>query len=388
MERAACRWSAPEQKHSIKGELVLHWKSLDEVPASLTGSTVTIGNFDGVHRGHQSLLNTVVAAAKEHGCESVVVTFDPHPAKVHRPAFAPVPIMSEHRKAALIAEAGVDALLTINYTLAFADQSAEEFVRDYLVEGLRAKVVVVGHDVRFGRGNEGTLDTMRSLGEKYGFDVVAVDDVGPERRWSSTWVREALQKGDVAAAAEILGRPHVMRGTVVHGFARGREMGFPTANLSRDATGLMPADGVYAGWLVDEAGTRWPAAISIGTNPTFDGVVRTVESHVIDRPEEAVEDFNLYGQLVTVEFIKHLRGTVAYRGVEPLIEQMNLDVEQTRAVLAADVASAEARLACAARDAMDAPVLEAEKVERAGDAAADASATSVPAATATPSASE
>ncbi|WP_407645692.1 bifunctional riboflavin kinase/FAD synthetase [Galactobacter valiniphilus] len=353
--------------------MVLHWNGLDDVPASLTGSTVTIGNFDGVHRGHQSLLTTVVEAAREHECASVVVTFDPHPAKVHRPAFAPVPIMSERRKEALIAEAGVDALLTINYTLAFADQSAEEFVRDYLVNGLRAKVVVVGHDVRFGRGNEGTLDTMRSLGEKYGFEVVAVDDVGPERRWSSTWVREALQKGDVEAAAEILGRPHVMRGTVVHGFARGREMGFPTANLSRDATGLMPADGVYAGWLVDEAGTRWPAAISIGTNPTFDGVVRTVESHVIDRPEEAVEDFNLYEQLVTVEFIKRLRGTVAYRGVEPLIEQMNLDVAQTREVLGADAASAEARLACQVRDAIDAPVIAAEKAEHFGGAGAGVS---------------
>lgn len=314
---------------------MLHWRSLEDVPESMTGSIVTIGNFDGVHRGHRELLRAVVEQAQARDCTSVVVTFDPHPASVHRPAFAPVPITSEARKQELLAQAGVQALLTINYTLAFADQSAEEFVRDYLVRGLRAKVVVVGHDVRFGRDNEGTLETMVSLGEQYGFEVIGVDDVGPDRRWSSTWVREALQHGDVKEAAEVLGRNHVMRGTVVHGFARGREMGFPTANLSRDATGLMPADGVYAGWLVDQAGTRWPSAISIGTNPTFDGVVRTVEAHVIDRPEETVEDFNLYGQLVEVEFVQRLRGIVTYRGVEALVEQMKCDVNEAREVLAA-----------------------------------------------------
>lgn len=307
---------------------------LDQVPASITASVVTIGNFDGVHRGHQELLNTVVAQAAERECTSVVVTFDPHPAVVHRPAFAPVPITSPEGRRALLERSGVDALLTIHYDLAFADQSADEFVRRYLVDGLRARVVVVGHDVRFGRDNEGTLATMIELGRKYGFEVIGVDDVGPQRRWSSTWVREALQRGDVAEAAEVLGRHHAMAGTVVHGFARGREMGFPTANLDRDATGLMPADGVYAGWLLDEAGVRWPSAVSIGSNPTFDGVVRTVEAHVIDRPQEAVEDFDLYGQRVVVEFVSRLRGMVTYRGPEALIEQMRHDVSDARGALA------------------------------------------------------
>lgn len=315
---------------------MLDWRSLEDVPASLTGSVVTIGNFDGVHRGHQELLRTVVEQAQERGCSSVVVTFDPHPLTVHRPAFAPTPIMSCGRKSELTDELGIDAQLTIEYTLDFAAQSAEEFVVRYLVDGLRAKVVVVGQDVRFGRDNEGTLATMIELGARHGFTVIPVDDAGPDRRWSSTWVREALTRGDVREAARILGRRHAMRGTVVHGFARGRELGFPTANLSADATGLMPADGVYAGWLIDEAGTRWPSAISIGTNPTFDGLVRTVEAHVIDRPEEAVEDFDLYGQLVVVEFVEHLRDTVAYTGIEALVEQMHQDVEQARAILAAD----------------------------------------------------
>lgn len=311
---------------------MLRWTSLDSVPR-LEGSVVTIGNFDGVHKGHQELLRSVVETARQRGLLSIVVTFDPHPLSVHKPAFAPIPITSRQGRERLLEREGVDALLTIEYTLEFASQTAEEFVRDCLVNTLNAKVVVVGRDVRFGRDNEGSLDTMVELGKKYGFDVVGVQDVGAGRRWSSTWVREALQQGDVEEAAQVLGRYHAMSGTVVHGFARGRELGFPTANLSRDAVGLMPADGVYAGWLVDQHGTRWPSAISIGTNPQFDGVVRTVEAHVIDRPKEAVTDFDLYGQRVTVEFVKHLRGMVAFEGLEKLIEQMRQDVEAARAAL-------------------------------------------------------
>jgi riboflavin kinase/FMN adenylyltransferase len=311
---------------------MLKWTSLEDVP-HVSGSVVTIGNFDGVHRGHQELLRSVVSAAEERGLMSVVVTFDPHPLAVHSPAFAPVPITSREGREALLAREGVGALLTIDYTLGFAAQSAEDFVSRYLVDGLHAEVVVVGRDVRFGRGNEGNLDTMVSLGTKYGFKVIGVDDVGTDRRWSSTWVREALQHGDVEEAARVLGRYHAMSGTVVHGFARGRELGFPTANLSADAVGLMPADGVYAGWLVDETGQRWPSAVSIGTNPQFDGVVRTVEAHVIDRPDEAVTAFDLYDHKVRVEFVQRLRGMVAFNGLDALVEQMRRDVDDAREAL-------------------------------------------------------
>ncbi|MGO3153703.1 MAG: bifunctional riboflavin kinase/FAD synthetase [Galactobacter sp.] len=314
---------------------MLRWTSPDQVP-DLPGSVVTIGNFDGVHRGHQELLRSVVAAAKDRDCLSVVVTFDPHPLAVHSPAFAPVPITSRAGREALLEREGVGALLTIEYTLDFAAQTAEEFVRRYLVQTLHAHVVVVGRDVRFGKDNEGNLDTMRVLGQKYGFEVVGVSDVGTERRWSSTWVREALQHGNVEEAARVLGRYHSMAGTVVHGFARGRELGFPTANLSSDAVGLMPADGVYAGWLVDQQGTRWPSAISIGTNPQFDGVVRTVEAHVIDRPDEAVTAFDLYDQRVQVEFVAHLRGMVAFNGLDALVEQMHRDVDRAREALTSE----------------------------------------------------
>jgi len=213
------------------------------------------------------------------------------------------------------------------------------------VDCLHASHVVIGHDARFGRGNSGDLETMKALGGKFGFEVQVIsefgsegyplhDDEGTDRRCSSTWVREALQEGDVATAAEVLGRPHRMRGEVVHGAARGRALGFPTANLASNSTGLIPADGIYAGWLVDEAGKRWPAAISVGSNPTFDGVSRQVEAHVIDRPREAVEDFDLYGQTVIVEFLARLRGMVAYRGPEALVDQMKLDVVQAHQLLA------------------------------------------------------
>ncbi|WP_418908777.1 bifunctional riboflavin kinase/FAD synthetase [Glutamicibacter endophyticus] len=310
-----------------------YWKGLDSVPADLKPSVVTIGNFDGVHLGHCEVLDQVVEQACHLGANAVAITFDPHPAQVHRPQSAPELIMGLADRIDTLAAVGMDAVLMIEYTLDFAENTAEEFVRQVIVEALKASCVVVGHDVRFGKGNAGDFEYMQQLGEKYGFTVIGVADVGDKRRLSSTWVREELAAGNVEAAARILGRPHRMRGEVVHGAARGRELGFPTANLSSDATGIIPADGIYAGWLVDEADVRWPAAISVGSNPTFDGVSRVVEAHVIDRPDEGVEDFDLYGQQVIVEFVKHLRPMVAYQGIEALVEQMATDVKQARDVL-------------------------------------------------------
>ncbi|GAA3700508.1 bifunctional riboflavin kinase/FAD synthetase [Zhihengliuella alba] len=310
-----------------------HWTGLEAVPAGFGPAVVTIGNFDGVHRGHCAVLRQLVGEAERRDAAAVAITFDPHPRQVHQPDQAPPLIMGLEDRTELIAECGVDALLTLHYTLDFAQATAQEFVESVIVDALGACTVVIGHDVRFGCGNHGDFQTMVELGRRYGFDVVGIDDVGSGRRWSSTWIRESLAAGDVATAAEVLGRPHRMRGEVVHGAARGRELGFPTANLAPTADGIIPADGVYAGWLVDEAGTRWPAAISVGSNPTFEGVGRQVEAHVIDRPDEPVEDFDLYGQRVGVEFVERLRPMVAYRGVDALIEQMNDDVAQARAVL-------------------------------------------------------
>ena len=316
------------------------WNSLDEVPTDLPRTVVTLGNFDGVHRGHREVLRRVVELARARDALAVAVTFTPHPRAVHHPEVPYVDIISPEQRVVLLDEAGLDAVLLQRYTLEFADQSPEEFVRGMLVHGLHAAVVVVGHDVRFGRGNTGDVAEMVRLGARYGFEVEAVEEfpaehgAEPERRCSSTWVREALAAGDVAQAAAVLGRHHVLAGEVVHGFARGRELGFPTANLETDVQGMIPADGVYAGWVHDAHGGVWPAAISIGSNPTFEDVSRVVEAHVIDRHDERVEDFDLYGQHIEVEFVARLRGMVAYEGVEKLVAQITQDVDEARAILA------------------------------------------------------
>lgn len=326
------------------------WRDLAAVPDGFGPSVVTIGNFDGVHRGHASVLTRMCADARAVGAQAVAVTFTPHPLQVHRPDTAPPVITGDDDRLELLERTGLDAVLMLTYTLDFARQTPEEFVRRYLVDGLRARTVVVGRDVRFGWKNAGDLSTMVELGQTYGFDVEVIEDVTPaesadpgsaedraadplRRRWSSTWVRELLEAGDVVQAARVLGRPHRVRGTVVHGDARGRELGFPTANLGPDAEGLVPADGVYAGWLRRTAQVDGvlPAAVSIGTNPTFDGVERRVEAYVLDRT-----DLDLYDEVVVLELVERLRPTVRFDSIDDLIVQMRADVEQTRVVLGTD----------------------------------------------------
>lgn len=330
---------------------MFRWRDLSDVPPGFGPSVVTIGNFDGVHRGHQQVMQQLVGCARERGWASVVVTFDPHPAQVHRPDSHPGLIMGTADKLDALERTGADAVLVLEYTLEVAARTTEEFVLGTLVAPLGARCLVVGSDTRLGRGNSGNIDTLRELGERHGFEVRVVEDLvdppelpesvpdGPaaeERRCSSTWIRACLQEGDVRAAARLLGRNHRVRGEVVHGAARGRELGYPTANLSADSQGFVPSDGVYAGWLTDAHGTRWPTAISVGSNPTFENVPRQVEAHVIDRPRERVEDFDLYGQDVVVEFVERLRGMVAYEGVDKLVAQMEDDVERTRDILLAE----------------------------------------------------
>lgn len=316
------------------------WTDLAQVPADYGPSVVTIGNFDGVHRGHAGVLTRMVAGARAVGARSVAVTFTPHPQQVHRPETAPPLLTGDTDRLELLAGTGLDAVLLLTYTLEFAQQTAEEFVRRYLVDGLHARTVVVGRDVRFGRGNVGDLTTMVELGERYGFGVEVIEDVAPDdaqRRWSSTWVRELLESGEVDRAADVLGRPHRMRGTVVHGDARGRDLGFPTANLSPEASGMVPADGVYAGWLrrpalaPGSADAVLPAAISVGTNPTFAGAQRRVEAYVLDRT-----DLDLYGEEVVLDFVVRLRPTLRFDSVDALVERMHQDVADVRVALASD----------------------------------------------------
>ncbi|MCX7521225.1 bifunctional riboflavin kinase/FAD synthetase [Microbacterium sp. STN6] len=305
------------------------FESLADVPAGVGPSAVTIGKFDGVHAGHRAVIGKLVEVARAEGLEAAVVTFDRNPLQLLAPEKSPPDLVALDQKLELLAGTGIDLALVVAFDRAFASQTPEEFVRRMLVDALGARVVLVGSDFRFGSRGAGTVDTLRQLGDELGFRVQLIDDVRPEegRRVSSTWIRELLAAGEVAHAARLLGHVPGVRGMVVHGAKRGRELGFPTANLSPESEGLIPADGVYAGWLTDD-GRRYPAAISVGNNPTFEGVPqRQVEAYVLD------EDLDLYDHRVKVSFAARIRGMVAFEGVEPLIAQMTADVQRARELL-------------------------------------------------------
>ncbi len=308
------------------------WRSLDEVPADLGRTVVVIGNFDGVHLGHQHVLGRAREVAVEQGLTVVAVTFDPHPMAVLRPEHAPVQLTTIQVRAELLADAGADHLLALPFDRAMADWSPETFAQRVLVDALHAAVVVVGANFRFGSRASGDVAVLSTIGEASGFTVDPLPLDGGPMVWSSTYIRQCLAAGDVAGAAEALGRPYAVRGTVVRGDQRGRELGFPTANVPTGQLTAAPADGVYAGWLRrTDTGETFPAAISVGTNPTFDGVRdRRVESYVLDRT-----DLDLYGVEVEVSFVERLRGMVAFESVEKLVEQMDDDVERAREILAA-----------------------------------------------------
>lgn len=305
------------------------WRGIDEIPASWGRCVLTIGVFDGVHRGHQALIREAVRTSRSLGQPTVLMTFDPHPAEVVRPGSHPTLLTTLRRRAELVAELGVDAFLVLPFTVALSQVIAEEFVHDVMVDRLHAASVVVGANFRFGRRGAGSVDLLRELGPRFGFTVNGIELVTePDAvTVTSTYVRSCVAAGDVAAAAEALGRPHRVDGYVVHGDGRGGSvLGYPTANLDTVAHAAIPADGIYAGWFI--LGTRRsPAAISIGTNPTFSGRERTVEAFVID------EGGNFYGRKVAFDFIERLRDTEKYDSVEALIAQIDADVARTRTVL-------------------------------------------------------
>jgi riboflavin kinase/FMN adenylyltransferase len=315
--------------------LVHRWTDPSETPAALRPCVLTLGNFDGVHRGHRAVLNALVEAGHRLGLPAVAITFEPHPIAVLRPEQAPELIAPGAIRDDLIADSGVDGLLVLDFTTEFAQQTPEDFVRAVFVRGLDARCVVVGMDTRFGYRNSGDVSTLADLGEQFGFEVVALDDVGEGERFSSTVVRDHLRAGEVGEAARILGRPHRVVGTVVHGNHRGKALGYPTANLSADSLGLVPLEGVYAGWLTrldlaeGERDRTMPAAISVGTNPTFETQDRrTVEAYVLDR-----DDLDLYDERVMVEFTAHIRPTLKFESVDELLEAMGQDVARCRELL-------------------------------------------------------
>ncbi|SCG70564.1 bifunctional riboflavin kinase/FAD synthetase [Micromonospora coxensis] len=304
------------------------WRGYDAVPGGWGRSVVTIGVFDGVHKGHQATIGHAVARARELGVRSVVVTFDPHPAEVVRPGSHPAVLTEPARKAELIETLGVDALCVVPFTPEFSRLPAEAFVHDILVEHLHATLVVVGDNFRFGHRAAGDVALLERLGRAFGFAVEGAPLVAEAGTvFSSTYIRACVAAGDVAAAAAALGRPHRVEGVVVRGDQRGRELGYPTANLLTHRYTAVPADGVYAARLIRRGHPPLAAAVSVGTNPTFSGRERRVEAYALDFSGD------LYGERLALDFVAHLREQRRYDAIEPLLAQIAEDVERTRRVL-------------------------------------------------------
>ncbi|PRW64438.1 bifunctional riboflavin kinase/FAD synthetase [Actinopolyspora mortivallis] len=320
------------------------WRGLEQLPGGWGRCVVTIGVFDGVHRGHQRLISQAVRRARQRELPCVVVTFDPHPAEVVRPGSHPAQLTTLQRKAELVEELGVDVFCVLPFTPELSKMPPDEFAHEILVERLHAAVVVVGENFTFGHKAAGNIDSLHTLGQRFGFETESADLLGGHTdgldreespvTFSSTFIRSCVHAGDVGAAAVALGRYHRLEGIVVRGVGRGgRELGFPTANLSMPEFAAVPADGVYACWFTHRqrgAGqpeSTLPAAVSVGSNPTFSGTERTVEAFVLD------VDRDFYGEYVELDFVRRLRGMVRFDSAEELIERMRADVAETRACL-------------------------------------------------------
>ncbi|MFI6696713.1 bifunctional riboflavin kinase/FAD synthetase [Streptomyces sp. NPDC050433] len=310
------------------------WRGLEDIPQDWGRSVVTIGSYDGVHRGHQLIVGRTVERARELGVPSVVVTFDPHPSEVVRPGTHPPLLAPHHRRGELMAELGVDAVLVLPFTAEFSELSPAEFIVKVLVDKLHASAVIEGPNFRFGHRAAGNVAFLAELGATYDYEVEVIDlyvtgAAGGGEPFSSTLTRRLIAEGDVDGAAEILGRPHRVEGVVVRGAQRGRELGYPTANVETLPHTAIPEDGVYAGWLTAD-GERMPAAISVGTNPQFNGTERTVEAYAIDRV-----GLDLYGLHVAVDFLSYVRPQRTFDSIESLLEAIADDVKRSRDLVAA-----------------------------------------------------
>jgi riboflavin kinase/FMN adenylyltransferase len=295
-------------------------------PSLEQGSVVTVGEYDGVHRGHRTVIAEMHRMAAERGCATAVVTFDRHPATVVRPDSAPALLCDLETKLELLAETGVDYTLVVEFTPEQAEVSAETFARQVLVGSLQAKVIVVGADFHFGKNRRGNVDTLKAVGDECGYQVVGLPLVkqitGEGEVISSTSIRMAVADGDVEKAHRLLGRPFEVRGTVTPGDRRGRTIGFPTANLPTTPDLQVPSDGVYAAWYQRPDGTQYPAAVNIGKRPTFyDFAERSlIEAHLIGFRGD------LYGEQAKVRFVQRLRGERRFEDVDQLVAQLGKDV--------------------------------------------------------------
>jgi riboflavin kinase/FMN adenylyltransferase len=318
-------------------ERVQRWHGLESIPTGWGHSVVTIGVFDGIHRGHQAIIAEAVRLSGERRVPSVLITFVPHPSEVVRPGSHPPVLTSIVRRAELVERLGVDVFCALPFTLEFSRMHPDEFIHEALVDRLHASAVVVGANFRFGHRAAGDIKLLEQLGHRFGFTTDGIELLTEDDTvLSATYVRSCVTAGDMGTAAQVLGRPHRVDGVVERGDERGRALGFPTANLRTDQWTAVPADGVYAGRVVrlDEWGRTVPggdlgmAAISVGTNPTFEVRQRRVEAYILDFERD------LYGAALGIEFAERLRGMEKFDTVDALVEQMHADVRRTREVLA------------------------------------------------------
>ncbi|MDA8415178.1 MAG: bifunctional riboflavin kinase/FAD synthetase [Desulfobacteraceae bacterium] len=290
-------------------------------------SVVTIGNFDGVHRGHQEIFRRLMACGLQRGLQSVVVTFEPHPLKVLSSEDMPPLITTYAQKTELIAAAGVEFLVVVPFTAEFAGMTAEDFVRDILCDSLGMRHIIIGHDYAFGKGRAGNYATLERIGGEKGFTLEDMDPIGEDGVvFSSSLARRLIAAGDMEAVSGVLGRYHLISGTVVHGRDIGHSLGFPTANISTDNE-LLPPDGVYA-VLVSIDGRLVKGACSIGLNPTFEGGARTIEVFLLDYADQ------IYGREMVLCFVQRLRGIIKFPDAEALVDAISQDVLHTRNILA------------------------------------------------------
>jgi len=294
---------------------------------------ITIGVYDGIHRGHQSVLAQVRRHAEEHNLSVGVVTFDVHPAYVLRPESAPKMLTTNEQRMELFAEQGVDYLYLVKFDEKRAATDDRTFAEQVFAHALQARKVVVGEDFHFGKGRSGNVDTLTGFGQELGFDVEGLELLGEEDATepiSSTAIRRVLAGGDVTHAAEMLGRNYEVRGVVTEGDQRGRTIGFPTANVPVDGRSAFPADGVYAGWCTLEDGSRHGAAINIGRRPTFHlhAEHSLLEAHLLDF------EGDIYGQNMRIEFAQFLRSEHRFNGIDELVAQLKQDVDAVRTILA------------------------------------------------------
>ena len=300
------------------------YHQIDDAGLSPTASVVTMGNFDGIHLGHQALVLRSLEEARRRNLASVVLTFDPHPLKVLAPARAPRLILTPEDKIELLQDLGIDVVINQRFDASFASLDAEEFVRRFIVNRLKAKKIWVGRDLRFGHGRKGDVEQLVRWGEELGFEVGIVEPILVNGvRVSSSQIRQAIEAGRVDEARSSLGRNHFISGTVVEGNRRGRDLGFPTANIA-SRTEVIPGDGIYA-TLFYIGQEQWLSVSSIGVNPTFGAGPRTIESYILNF------DRDIYGKKIKLAFVKKIREEKKFADVASLIAQIQEDVRSARA---------------------------------------------------------